>query len=114
MYEPGRDIWQTKGEEQEAAKKVLIDALKLLEGELGEKAYFGGDNFGFVDVSLVPFYCWFHTYEQQGNFSIEEHCPKLVEWGKRCMKRESVSKSLADPYKLYDFVLLMKKHYNIP
>lgn len=113
MYELGTRIWKTKGEEQEAAKKDLIDVFKVLEGELGEKPYFGGENFGFVDVSLVTFSSWFYTYEKHGNFSIEEHCPKLVEWAKRCKERESVSKSLADPEKIYEIVLIIKKHFGI-
>ncbi|KAL6314237.1 hypothetical protein AAG906_012594 [Vitis piasezkii] len=34
LYELGRKIWSTKGEEQETAKKEFIECLKLLEGEL--------------------------------------------------------------------------------
>ncbi|CAA0816364.1 Glutathione S-transferase U19 [Striga hermonthica] len=108
-----RKIWATKGEEQEEGKKEFIEALKLLESELGDKPYFGGDSFGFVDVALVPFYCWFHAYETVGNFSIEEHCPKLIEWAKRCMEKESVSKSLADPNKIYEFVLTARKRIGV-
>ncbi|XP_051136239.1 glutathione S-transferase U19-like [Andrographis paniculata] len=106
-----RKIWALKGEEHEAGKKEFIEALEMLEGELGDKPYFGGDHFGFLDVALVTYYCWFESYEICGNFSIEEHCPKLVAWGKRCMARESVSKSLADPKKVYEYVLLLKKKY---
>jgi hypothetical protein len=29
-----------------------------LDGELGEKNFFGGEVFGFVDVALVPFVPW--------------------------------------------------------
>jgi glutathione S-transferase len=36
VYELGKKICTTKGEDQEAAKKDFIDSLKLLEGELGE------------------------------------------------------------------------------
>ncbi|KAK4398255.1 Glutathione S-transferase U19 [Sesamum angolense] len=82
IFDAGRRIWTRKGEEQEAAKKEFIDALKLLEGELGEKAY-------FVSKSIA----------------------KLVAWAKRCMEKESVSKSLADPKKVYEFVLMLKKKY---
>ncbi|KAL2245532.1 probable glutathione S-transferase [Sesamum indicum] len=113
IFDAGRRIWTRKGEEQEAAKKEFIDALKLLEGELGEKAYFGGDKFGFVDVALITFYSWFDTYETCGNFSVEEHCPKLVAWAKRCMEKESVSKSLADPKMVYEAVLMLKKKFGI-
>ncbi|XP_010245130.1 PREDICTED: probable glutathione S-transferase parC [Nelumbo nucifera] len=113
IYDCGRRIWATKGEDQEAAKKEFIECLKLLEGELGDKPYFGGDALDFVDVTLVPFYSWFYAYETCGNFSIEAHCPKFVAWAKRCMQKESVSKSLPDQNKVYDFVLVLKKKFGI-
>ncbi|XVF79337.1 hypothetical protein PTKIN_Ptkin14bG0213400 [Pterospermum kingtungense] len=113
IYDFGRKIWMTKGEEQAAAKKNFIESLKLLEGELADKTYFGGDNLGYVDVVFVPFYCWFYAYEKCGNFTIEEECPKLIAWAKRCTQKESVSKSLVDQEKVYDFVLHLKKLFGI-
>ncbi|XP_027178620.1 probable glutathione S-transferase parC [Coffea eugenioides] len=113
VYDCGRRIWATMGEEKEAAKKEFIGIMKTLEGELGNKPYFGGEDFGYVDVALIPFYCWFHAYENFGNFKTETECPKLVEWAKRCMQRESVSKSLADPHKIYEFVVSLKKKLGI-
>ncbi|KAL7102274.1 hypothetical protein ACP275_08G109300 [Erythranthe tilingii] len=113
VYDAGRRLWTTKGDELETAKKDFIEALKLLEAELGEKPYFGGENFGFVDVALVTYSSWFYAYETCGNFSVEEHCPKLMEWVKRCMEKESVSKSLADPKKVYDFVLFLRKKHGL-
>ena len=109
IYNGSRKVWETEGEDQEVGKKEFIDCLKVLEGVLGDKPYFGGEEFGFVDVELVPFYSWFYTYETCGNFSIEAECPKLIAWAKRCMERESVSKSLPAPQKVYDFVLQIKK-----
>ncbi|KAL0311391.1 UNVERIFIED_CONTAM: putative glutathione S-transferase parC [Sesamum angustifolium] len=106
IYDAGRKLWTTKGEELESGKKDFIEILKVLEGELGDKPYFGGENFGFVDVALIPFYSWFYTYETRANLNIEEHCPKLIAWAKRCMEREAVSKSLADPEKIYDLFWL--------
>ncbi|PQM35101.1 putative glutathione S-transferase parC [Prunus yedoensis var. nudiflora] len=97
-----RKLWGTQGEEQEAGKKEFIEALKQLEGELGDEPYFEGESFGFLDIALIPFYSWFYAYETYGNFSTEAECPKLIEWAKRCMHRESVSKSLADPKKVYE------------
>jgi glutathione S-transferase len=113
VYPSGRKIWATKGEEQEGGKKEFIEALKLLEGELGDKPYFGGENFGFVDVALITYSPWFETFETFGKLSIEEHCPKLIAWCKRCMEKESVSKSLADPKKVRDFVLAIRKKLGI-
>jgi Glutathione S-transferase, C-terminal domain len=73
-----------KGEEQEAAKKEMIEILQVLETELGDKKYFGGDQFGFVDVAFVPFTSWFYSYETCANFSIESVAPKIVEWANSC------------------------------
>uniref|UniRef100_A0A2P2JJ80 Glutathione S-transferase n=1 Tax=Rhizophora mucronata TaxID=61149 RepID=A0A2P2JJ80_RHIMU len=113
IYGLGSKTWQTKGEEQEAAKKELIECLKLLEKELGDKPYFGGETLGYVDVTLVPFYTWFYAYEKEGNFSIETECPKLIEWANRCLQKESVSKSLVDREKVYGFILELKKRRGI-
>ncbi|KAF8042347.1 hypothetical protein BT93_A0847 [Corymbia citriodora subsp. variegata] len=41
--------------------------------------------------------------------SIEEECPKLVGWAKRCMQRESVAKSLPDQHKVYDLMSEFRK-----
>ncbi|WOG97846.1 hypothetical protein DCAR_0417187 [Daucus carota subsp. sativus] len=109
IYDGGRKTTWSKGEEKEAGKKDLIESLKVLEKELGDKPYFGGESFGFVDIALVPFSSWFAAYEAEGNFSIEAECPKLIAWVKRCLERESVSKALADPKKVVDFVNTLKQ-----
>ncbi|XP_059277072.1 probable glutathione S-transferase parC [Lycium ferocissimum] len=113
IYDAGRKIWATKGEEQEAGKKEFIECLKLLEKELGDQPYFNGENFGFVDVALIPFYSWFPAYEKCGNFSMEAECPKLVAWAKNCMQKDSVAKSLAEPDKVYDYLLKLKQRLGI-
>lgn len=112
IYDAGRKTWTTKGEEQEAAKKDLIDTLKLVENELGDKSYFGGETLGFLDIALVPYSSWFEAYEG-GNFSIEAECPKLMAWVKRCLKRESVAKALPDPKKVVGFVNGLKQKMGI-
>ncbi|XP_058071512.1 glutathione S-transferase 3-like [Magnolia sinica] len=98
-----------KGEAQEASKKELMECLKLLEGQLKEKPFFGGDTFGFVDIALITFSGWFHIYKTYGYLNVEEECPKLMAWVKRCMEKESVSKTLPDTTKLCDHVESMKK-----
>ncbi|XP_020218674.1 probable glutathione S-transferase [Cajanus cajan] len=111
VYHASRRVWISEGHEQEVAKKDFIDSLKQLEGFLGDKPYFGGDTLGFVDVALIPFYCWFYTYETFGNFKVEAACPKLISWAKRCMKKESVSETLADGKEVYESVLDYKKKF---
>lgn len=87
----------------------MIAILKQLEEVLGEKAFFGGECLGFVDIGLIGFSSWFYSYETIGKFSIEAECPKIMAWVKRCLQKESVSKSLPDPMKVYPFVLEIMK-----
>ncbi|KAL0008936.1 hypothetical protein SO802_010438 [Lithocarpus litseifolius] len=102
-------VWTTKGEELEAGKKEFFETFKILEGELSDKPYFGGETFGFVDLSLVPFYSWFHAFEVFGNINIEAECPKIIAWAKRCLQKETVAKSLADPKKVYEALGQLRK-----
>lgn len=95
------------------AKEELIESLKELEKVLGDKPYFGGDTFGFVDIALIPFYSWFYTYEALGNFKVGAEYQKLIAWAKRCMKRESVSKSVADEKEVYEFVVDYRKRLEL-
>ncbi|KAI7749363.1 hypothetical protein M8C21_000713 [Ambrosia artemisiifolia] len=55
VHEAEKKICMTKGEDQEVAKKELIEVLKVIEGQLGEKAYLVGESFGFADIALIPF-----------------------------------------------------------
>lgn len=113
MYDAQRKVWATKGEEQETGKKEFIEILKTLETELGDKPYFAGDDFGFVDIALIGFSTWFPAYEKYGNFSIESECPKLVAWAKRCLERESVAKSLPDPEKVTGFIAELREKFGL-
>lgn len=83
--------------------------MKELEGALGEKDFFGGDAFGFVDILAIAITSWFLAFEKCGGFKVDDHRPKFSAWVKRCMKRNSVAKVLPDPEKIYEFVLGLKK-----
>jgi glutathione S-transferase len=109
VHSVSRRVWTTKGEEEEAAKKEYFETFKILEGELGDKPYFGGETFGFVDIALVTLYSWFYVYESFGNFSMEAEFPKIMTWVKRCMQKESVAKTLPDQKKVYGLVVDLRK-----
>ncbi|PHU12826.1 putative glutathione S-transferase [Capsicum chinense] len=113
LYDPAKKIHITKGDELEAAKRDLIEVLKMLEGVLGDKTYFGGDNFGYLDIALIGFYGWFPTYQTYFNFSIEAEGPKIVGWGNRCMQRDSVAKTLPDQRKILELPKLIRQRLGI-
>ncbi|CAK7327715.1 unnamed protein product [Dovyalis caffra] len=113
IYPIGRNLWASKGEIKESSKKDLIECFKILERELGDKPYFGGETFGYVDLALVPFYSFFYTFETLGNLSMVAECPKLVEWGEKCLEKESVSNTLSDQQKVYEAILQIKKELGV-
>ncbi|XAR56368.1 Glutathione transferase [Bertholletia excelsa] len=108
IFSLGKQVVLATEAGQEAANKELLDCFKLLEEELGDKPFFGGEGFGFVDLALVPFYSWFYTWAQCG-LNVAEECPKLGPWARRCMERESVAQTLPDQHKVYAFFMEMKK-----
>ena len=91
------------------AKRDFIEILKQLEEALGDKDFFGGDAFGYVDVIAIPLTTWFLAYEKIGGFKVEDNCPKISAWIKRCFQRPTVAKVLPDPEKVYQFVLQFRK-----
>ncbi|KAM1012028.1 hypothetical protein ACFX2C_047306 [Malus domestica] len=109
LYDAGSSIWRTKGEAQEVAVKDFIEVLKQLEKFLGDKDFFGGDSFGFVDIITIGITSWFSAYEKFGTFKVEDHTPKLSAWINRCMQRKTVAKVIPDPEKVYEFVINLKK-----
>jgi glutathione S-transferase len=114
VYDCGTRLWKLKGEEQAQARAEMLEVLKTLEGELGEKEFFGGEHgFGFVDAALAPFTAWFESYEKYGEFKVAEVAPGIAAWFKRVAERESVAKSLYAPEKVYEFVGVLRKKYGV-
>ncbi|CDY48477.1 BnaC05g13370D [Brassica napus] len=109
FYDPSWKVWGTTGEEQVTAKKELLEHFKTLETELGDKTYYGGDVFGFVDIALMGYYSWFKAIEKFGEFSIEAEFPKLTQWTKRCLERESVVMSIADSDKIVEYAYVLRR-----
>lgn len=110
LFSGGRDIWLSKGgEELEVAKKEFIEILKVLEGALSNKDYFGGDSFGYVDIMTIPIASWFPASEKYGNFKVEDHCPKITAWIKRCMEVDSVAKVVPESEKILGCVAYIRK-----
>ncbi|KAI3502743.1 hypothetical protein L1887_31012 [Cichorium endivia] len=114
VHSAGKAIWTAKGEEEvEAAKTAFLDVLMFLDGTLGDKDYFNGETFGFVDILLVGLTSWFPAYEKYGGFKVEDNYPKLAAWITRTHARETVSESLANPEKITNFVGMLRQMFGI-
>ncbi|CAM0876670.1 unnamed protein product [Alopecurus aequalis] len=114
FYGCGSHLYMLKEEPLMQPKEEMVEILKTLEGELGEKEFFGGEHgFGFMDVTLMPFTTWFVSLDRYWGVNVAEVAPMLVAWAARCMKRESVSKSLCSPEKLYDIISEVRKALGI-
>ncbi|XP_022759392.1 probable glutathione S-transferase [Durio zibethinus] len=113
VFDACDNIWRSKGEAPVEAKREFIEILKQLEDALGDKDFFGGNTFGFVDIIAIPLTSWFYAVEKLGGLKVEDECPKFSAWMKRCLKRESVAKVVPDPEKVYEFVLMFRKMLGI-
>uniref|UniRef100_A0ACD5WFI5 Uncharacterized protein n=1 Tax=Avena sativa TaxID=4498 RepID=A0ACD5WFI5_AVESA len=110
----GSRLWKLKGEPHRQARAEMIEILRTLEAELGEKKFFGGEHgFGFVDAAFAPSTAWFLTYERYGEFSVAEVAPRLAACAARCGERESVAESIYSPEKVYDFIGELRKKLGI-
>ncbi|XP_062016237.1 glutathione S-transferase U19-like [Rosa rugosa] len=109
VFDAGKAIFMSKGEAVEVGKKDFIEIIKTLENALGDKDFFNGDTFGFVDIIGIAMTSWFPAYEKFGSFKLEDHCPKFSAWIKRSSQRESVAKVIPEAEKVIEFVTMFRK-----
>ncbi|XP_021729373.1 probable glutathione S-transferase [Chenopodium quinoa] len=102
-------IWTQKEVIEHDEKKDFINFLMLFEEKLADKPYFGGNNFGYLDVALIPNYGYICTYGMFTKLNISVECPKLNAWAKRCMERDSVKKYVPNELKINEYVLEIRK-----
>ncbi|CAM0876669.1 unnamed protein product [Alopecurus aequalis] len=114
VYGCGSRLYMLKGEPLMQPKEEMVEILKTLEAELGEKEFFGGEQgFGFVDAALVPFATWFERFDKYWDVNTAKVAPMLVAWAARCMERESVSKTVCSPEKVYEVISEIRKDLGI-
>ncbi|GLJ41893.1 hypothetical protein SUGI_0867500 [Cryptomeria japonica] len=114
-----RIVWSK--DKVEEGKRDMLENLQFLEGALKEMSaggslpFFGGKDFGFLDIAFIPFACWFHIYETIGNFKIpfDSEYPLLDAWVKRCMERDSVKKVLPSPDRALEDILQLRARYMV-
>ncbi|GJM91890.1 hypothetical protein PR202_ga08309 [Eleusine coracana subsp. coracana] len=90
-------LW-TEGEVQQGFMKEIKGNLKLLEGQLKGKRFFGGDTIGLVDIAASGFAHWLPLFEEVAGVTLAtpEEFPDLCRWGKDYTSHDTVKQCLPD------------------
>ncbi|KAJ9549121.1 hypothetical protein OSB04_021664 [Centaurea solstitialis] len=107
----------TQGKEgKEAIKEQIIEGSIVLEEALVKtcngKAYFGGDNVGYLDVVLGCFLSWTYFVEKENEFKIfdEVRTPRLVDWATRIWSHEAFKGAIPDNETIKGLYMILQKY----
>ncbi|KAK4724975.1 hypothetical protein R3W88_027754 [Solanum pinnatisectum] len=88
-------LW-SQGEEQEKDREEAYEVLKVLDNELKDKKFFGGDNIGFVDIvaNFVGF--WIGIVEEATGVVLvtSEKFPNFCAWRDEYLNCDKVKENL--------------------
>ncbi|KHG11701.1 Glutathione S-transferase U17 [Gossypium arboreum] len=110
----GRLLIGATEEDKKAALAEVVEGTVVLEGAFGKlskgKAFFGGDNIGFVDIALGSLLGWIEVIGKQCETKLvsEAKTPRLVQWAECFSANEAVKDVLPDVDKLADFGLKLR------
>jgi len=89
---------------QENAKNDLLQGLKDLVKHIHPKGpFFMGENFGYADIALVPWWQRFHIIlKHYRNFTIPESEPfsRIYDWYSACLKIPAYTNTIVDKNRL--------------
>ncbi|XP_038678353.1 glutathione S-transferase U7-like [Tripterygium wilfordii] len=83
---------RSENEEQKQAIEELHRSLKLLEKELDEKDFFGGDRVGYVDIVAFVIAHWLWAFQEAAEVELiaEEKFPVLCKWSRKLLEIQVV------------------------
>ncbi|MEM7207371.1 MAG: glutathione S-transferase family protein [Pseudomonadota bacterium] len=85
-------------EDYQKHRETQLARLQMVENQLGEGAWFNGDDFSLVDTSFAPLFT--HDAVADGQFSLlsEGGFPKLAAWAKRLLELPAVQQSVVGDF----------------
>lgn len=95
-----REISTAEGEAKEAAVARAVEGLVLLDEAFVQiskgKAYFGGDEIGFLDIVIGTMVNWIKAREVMANVKLldETKIPGLVRWADKFISNDVVKNIL--------------------
>ncbi|KAK7256813.1 hypothetical protein RIF29_30325 [Crotalaria pallida] len=94
-------------DEKEREKNIeeSSEALQFLENELKDKKFFGGEEFGFVDIAAVFIAYWVPIFQEAAGLQLftSEKFPKLYNWSQEFINHPVVKESLPPREPLFAF-----------
>ena len=116
-----RRIRGAQGEERQELVDQVVEGLALLEEAFGKyskgKAFFGGDQIGFIDIAFGSLLGWLRVTEKVGEVKLldEAKTPGLVKWADCFCADAAVKSVMPDTEKLIEFSkFLMAKMKGAP
>jgi len=90
-------MW-TEGEVQRGFVKEIKENLKLLEGQVKGKRFFGGDAVGYLDIAASAFAHWLPVCEEVAGVTLvtAEEYPDLCQWAREYTSHDAVKQCLPD------------------
>lgn len=90
------------GEEQQKIVKEARENLKLLEGELDKKRFFGDTRIGFIDVASAWIICWAQIVEEIIDIKLidAEEMPSLVVWFQNILEAAPIEVDISATFRL--------------
>ncbi|OIT21889.1 PREDICTED: probable glutathione S-transferase [Nicotiana attenuata] len=88
-------LW-SKGEEQEKDKEEAYEVLKVLDNELKDKKFFGGEKFGFVDIAANFVGFWIGIVEEATGVVLvtSEKFPHFCTWREEYLNCSQVKENM--------------------
>ncbi|XP_059281425.1 glutathione S-transferase U17-like [Lycium ferocissimum] len=101
-------------DEKEAALQKIVEGLCLLEEAFVKcskgKDFFGGDNIGYIDITLGCFLGWIRAMEMMLGLNLiyEAQTPGLAGWAERFLSEKVVKDVILSPDKLVEIYSLLQ------
>ncbi|KAK7339746.1 hypothetical protein VNO77_20430 [Canavalia gladiata] len=91
--------------EREKNNKEAHEALQILENELNDKKFFGGDEIGLVDITAVFIAFWIPLFQEIAGLELftSEKFPKLYNWSQEFINHPVVKEALPPRDPLFAF-----------
>ena len=100
-----KSVFTVDEKEREKNVEETYEALQFLENELKDKKFFGGEEFGLVDIAAIFIAFWIPIFQEIAGLQIftSEKFPKLYKWSQEFMSHPVVKEVLPPRDPLFAF-----------